>query len=69
VSAVRGPIAVLQQQQLDRRRQRLQVEEMWDDAAARRYFDIVDELERADREYGRALQALDAALDHAARML
>jgi len=42
---------------------------MWDDATARKYFDSVDELEQADREYGRALQALDAALDHAARML
>jgi hypothetical protein len=69
VSAVRGPIAVHQQHQLDRRRLRIQAEEMWDDAAARKYFDIVDDLERADREYVRALQALDIALNRAIQML
>lgn len=42
---------------------------MWDDAAARKYFDIVDDLERADREYVRALQALDIALNRAIQML
>ena len=69
VSAVRGPLAVHQQQQLDRRRLRLQAEDMWDDAAARKYFDIVDGLEQADREYDRALQALDIALNRAIQML
>lgn len=42
---------------------------MWDDAAARKYFDIVDGLEQADREYDRALQALDIALNRAIQML
>jgi uncharacterized protein YukE len=69
MSVIRGSIAAHQRLQLDRRRARMQAEEMWDDAAGRKYFDVLDGLERADREYDRALRALDTVLDQANRML
>jgi uncharacterized protein YukE len=69
MSSIRESIVVHQRLQLDRRRARMQVESMWDDGVARAYFDVLDELEQADREYERALQELDATLAHAIRWL
>ena len=45
MSVIRGSIAAHQRLQLDRRRARMQAEEMWDDAAGRKYFDVLDGLD------------------------
>jgi uncharacterized protein YukE len=66
---IRSQIGIHQRYQSDRKRTRREVESRWADAAARKYLDIVDELEQADRHYDQALFALDAALDQANQML
>ncbi len=53
----------------DRRRNRQQMESMWSDLAARKYLDIIDELEQADREYAHALSELDTDFEEANKLL
>ncbi len=69
MSLISGQIAVHERQQGDRRRVRLQMESMWSDAAARKYLDVVDDLDQADREYAAALKDLDTTFDQADKLL
>jgi uncharacterized protein YukE len=69
MSSVEGAIGMHKAQMSARRRMRLQVESMWADAAAQKYFDIVDQLERADRAYLGALAQLNTTLDFANQLL
>jgi uncharacterized protein YukE len=69
VSLVGVQVNVHERHQGDRRRVRMQMESMWSDSAARKYLDVVDELDQADREYGHALTDLDTTFDQADKLL
>jgi hypothetical protein len=69
MSLVSGQIRLHEKHVTDRRRARLHVESMWGDASARKYLDVIDELDQADRGYGQSLAALDATFDQADKLL
>ena len=69
MSLVSAQVDVHERHRYDRRRVRMQMESMWADAAARKFLDVVDELEQSDREYGHALAELDASFDQADKLL
>lgn len=69
MSLIRGQCDIHQRQRADRQRVRMHMEQMWSDAAARKFLDVVDDLERADVEYGHALVELDAEFDKADKLL
>ncbi len=69
MSLISGQIGVHERHVSDRRRNRIRMESMWSDLAARKYLDIIDELEQADREYAHALAELDASFDEASKLL
>lgn len=69
MSLVSGQINVHERHSYDRRRVRMHMESMWADAAARKFLDVVDELEQSDREYAHALAEVDATFDQADKLL
>lgn len=69
MSLVRTQIGTHERNRFERHRARLHTESLWSDAAARKYLDVLDELEQEDRAFGQALSELDAAFDQADKLL
>lgn len=69
MSLVRGQIGVHERNRFERHRARLRAESLWSDAAARTFLDVLDEVEQYDRAFGQSLNELDAAFDHADKLL
>ena len=69
MSLVRGPIESHQRNQSDRRRAITHAESLWADAAARKFLDVVEDLDAEDRSYAVALGELDLAFDEAEKLL
>lgn len=69
MSLVSSQVNTFERHRSDRQRVRRQMESMWSDAAARKFLDVVDELEQADRDHARALAELDGLFDKALKLL
>lgn len=69
MSLVNAQRNVQERQRSDWRQTRMHVEAMWSDNASRKYLDVIDELDQADREYGHALAELDGTFDQADKLL
>lgn len=62
-------VAEAERHRSDRRKARTQAEDMWGDTAARKFMDVLDELEVEDRAYASALSEMDATFDEADKLL
>lgn len=69
MSLVSGQLGLHDRYQSDRSRARRHADSLWSDTAARRFFDVLDELEVEDRAYRQALVELDVEFDRADKLL
>ncbi|MCP9273937.1 hypothetical protein [Mycolicibacterium arenosum] len=54
---------------VDRHRAIQHAQSLWQDSAARRFLDVLDEFDAEDRAYGAALSELNATFDEAEKLL
>jgi uncharacterized protein YukE len=69
MSLVSGQIAVQQRNLADRHRATQHAQSLWQDSAARKFLDVLDDLDAEDRSYAAALSELDATFDEAEKLL
>lgn len=69
MSLISSQINTQQRNLADRHRAVQHAESLWQDAAARKFLDVLDDLDVEDRAYGAALSELDAAFDEAEKLL
>lgn len=69
MSLISGQINLQQRNLADRHREIKHAESLWQDSAARKFLDVLDDLDVEDRSYAAALSELDATFDDAEKLL